>query len=124
VVIFINSIINPVRELGCKLDELKRKCEDAADEAKRKLFRAEQLQENVQRMVFRQNQLMEKVELVARQLQVEVDCPQIQLEEEMGYEVRELQEKMRAIKQELLELQQERSNKTRAATSFDVVPTS
>ncbi|XP_059452353.1 F-box/kelch-repeat protein At3g23880-like [Corylus avellana] len=102
-----NSIINPVRELGCVLDEMKRKCEDAAEEAKRKLFRAEQLQEKVQRMVFRQNQLMEKVELVARQLQMEVDCPQIQLEEEMGSEVRELQEKMRAIKQELQELQQE-----------------
>ena len=97
-VIFINSIINPVRELGCELDEMKRKCEDAVNEAKRKLFRAEQLQKNVQRMVLRQNQLMEKVELGARQLQMEVDCPQIQLEGEIGYEVRELRKWMRTIK--------------------------
>jgi hypothetical protein len=113
-----------VRELGCELDEMKRKCVDAVDEAKRKLFRAEQLQENVQRMVFRQNQLMEKAELgvrqlqmenvqrmvfrqnrlmekaelVARQLQMDMDCPQIQLEGEIGYEVRELRKWMRTIK--------------------------
>jgi hypothetical protein len=87
-----------VRELGCELDEMKRKCEDAVDEAKRKLFRVEQLQENVQRMVFRQNQLMEKAELLARQLQMEMDCPQIQLEGEIGYEVRELRKWMRRIK--------------------------